>query len=35
MTRFTIASFNVKNLIEPDQEYYKFEKYTPGWPINC
>lgn len=29
MTRFTIASFNVKNLIEPDQEYYKFEKYTP------
>lgn len=29
MTRFTIASFNVKNLIEPDQEYYKFEQYTP------
>ncbi|WP_342076425.1 endonuclease/exonuclease/phosphatase family protein [Yoonia sp. SS1-5] len=29
MTRFTIASFNVKNLIEPDQEYYRFEKYTP------
>ncbi|MFQ1699054.1 endonuclease/exonuclease/phosphatase family protein [Loktanella agnita] len=29
MTRFTIASFNVKNLIEADQEYYKFEHYTP------
>ncbi|MCF6445599.1 endonuclease/exonuclease/phosphatase family protein [Nereida sp. MMG025] len=29
MTRFTIASFNVKNLIGPDQEYYRFEKYTP------
>lgn len=29
MTRFTIASFNVKNLIGADQEYYKFEKYTP------
>ena len=29
MTRFTIASFNVKNLIEPDQEYYRFEQYTP------
>ncbi|KJZ20655.1 endonuclease/exonuclease/phosphatase family protein [Loktanella sp. S4079] len=29
MTRFTIASFNVKNLIEPEQEYYKFEEYTP------
>ncbi len=29
MTRFTIASFNVKNLIEADQEYYKFEEYTP------
>ena len=29
MTRFTIASFNVKNLIEPDQEYYRFEEYTP------
>jgi len=29
MTRFTIASFNVKNLIEADQEYYKFEQYTP------
>jgi len=29
MTTFTIASFNVKNLIGPDQEYYKFESYTP------
>lgn len=29
MTDFTIASFNVKNLIGPDQEYYKFERYTP------
>ncbi len=29
MTKFTIASFNVKNLIGADQEYYKFEKYTP------
>jgi len=29
MTRFTIASFNAKNLIGPDQEYYRFEKYTP------
>ncbi len=29
MTRFTIASFNVKNLIEANQEYYRFEEYTP------
>lgn len=29
MTHFTIASFNVKNLIEADQEYYKYEHYTP------
>jgi endonuclease/exonuclease/phosphatase family metal-dependent hydrolase len=29
MTNFTIASFNVKNLIGPDQEYYKFQSYTP------
>lgn len=28
MTRFTTASFNVKNLIGPDQEYYRFERYT-------
>lgn len=28
MTRFTIASFNVKNLIGPEKEYYRFEKYT-------
>ncbi len=28
MTEFTIASFNVKNLIGPEQEYYRFEKYT-------
>jgi endonuclease/exonuclease/phosphatase family metal-dependent hydrolase len=34
MTDFTIASFNVKNLIGPDKEYYKFQSYTPeeyGW----
>lgn len=29
MTRFTIASFNVKNLIGPDREYYQFQSYTP------
>lgn len=29
MTAFSIASFNVKNLIEAEQEYYRFEKYTP------
>ena len=29
MSQFTIASFNVKNLIGPDQEYYKFQSYTP------
>ena len=29
MTRFSVASFNVKNLIGPDQEYYKFQTYTP------
>ncbi|PIB23961.1 alpha-1,4 polygalactosaminidase [Amylibacter kogurei] len=29
MTQFTIASFNVKNLIGADQEYYRFESYTP------
>ena len=29
MTRFTIASFNVKNLIGADQEYYEFQTYTP------
>ncbi|MBB5722329.1 hypothetical protein FHS72_001955 [Loktanella ponticola] len=28
MTEFSIASFNVKNLIGADQEYYRFEKYT-------
>jgi predicted extracellular nuclease len=26
---FTLASFNVKNLIGPDKEYYTFERYTP------
>jgi predicted acetyltransferase len=25
----TVASFNVKNLIGPDQEYYQFQTYTP------
>ncbi|MHC0053449.1 endonuclease/exonuclease/phosphatase family protein [Actibacterium sp. D379-3] len=29
MTEFTIASFNVKNLIGAEQEYYRFEEYTP------
>ncbi|MGR3500707.1 endonuclease/exonuclease/phosphatase family protein [Pseudaestuariivita sp.] len=29
MSAFTIASFNVKNLIGPDQEYYRFQSYTP------
>ncbi|MEM6307570.1 MAG: alpha-1,4 polygalactosaminidase, partial [Pseudomonadota bacterium] len=29
MTDFSIGSFNVKNLIGPDQEYYQFEQYTP------
>lgn len=29
MTEFKIASFNVKNLIGADQEYYRFESYTP------
>lgn len=29
MTEFTIASFNVKNLIGPDREYYRFQEYTP------
>ncbi|WP_299024657.1 endonuclease/exonuclease/phosphatase family protein [uncultured Sulfitobacter sp.] len=29
MTRFTIASFNVKNLIGADSEYYQFQSYTP------
>lgn len=29
MTDFTVASFNVKNLIGADQEYYRFQSYTP------
>ncbi|MGD1882093.1 MAG: endonuclease/exonuclease/phosphatase family protein [Paracoccaceae bacterium] len=29
MKEVTIASFNVKNLIGPDQEYYRFQRYTP------
>nr|WP_319947776.1 endonuclease/exonuclease/phosphatase family protein [uncultured Shimia sp.] len=29
MTLFTIATFNVKNLIGPDQEYYQYMTYTP------
>ncbi|MEX5729864.1 hypothetical protein Ga0609869_003217 [Rhodovulum iodosum] len=28
MTGFTIATFNVKNLIGPGREYYRFEQYT-------
>lgn len=27
--QFSIASFNVKNLIGPDKEYYRFQSYTP------
>ena len=37
MSQFTIASFNVKNLIGPDQEYYKFQSYTPeeyAWKVD-
>jgi len=37
MTEFTIASFNVKNLIGADKEYYRFESYTPeehAWKQN-
>jgi len=37
MTAFTIASFNVKNLIGPDQEYYEFQSYTPeeyAWKLD-
>lgn len=29
MSSVTIASFNVKNLISADQEYYRFQRYTP------
>ena len=29
MTGFTVSSFNVKNLIGPDQEYCKFQSCTP------
>ncbi len=29
MSEFKIATFNVKNLIGPDQEYYRFQSYTP------
>jgi hypothetical protein len=29
MTRFKVASFNVKNLIGADREYYRFQSYTP------
>jgi hypothetical protein len=35
--KFSIASFNVKNLIGPDQEYYAFQSYTPeeyAWKRN-
>lgn len=37
MRDFTIASFNVKNLIGADKEYYRFEKYTPeeyAWKVD-
>ena len=29
MTDFTIASFNVKNLIGAEKEYYQFQTYSP------
>lgn len=35
--QFSIASFNVKNLIGPDKEYYEFQSYTPeeyAWKRN-
>ena len=35
--QFTIASFNVKNLIGADQEYYRFQSYTPeehAWKVD-
>ncbi|MBK1635192.1 endonuclease/exonuclease/phosphatase family protein [Rhodovulum adriaticum] len=28
MTAFTIATFNVQNLIGPDQEFYRFQEYS-------
>ena len=28
MTNLKIATFNVKNLIGPEQEFYRFERYT-------
>jgi endonuclease/exonuclease/phosphatase family metal-dependent hydrolase len=37
MTDFTIASFNVKNLIGPEKEYYAFQSYTPeehAWKLD-
>ncbi len=37
MTDVTIASFNVKNLIGPDREYYEFQSYTPeefAWKLD-
>lgn len=37
MTRFTIASFNVKNLIGAEKEYYRFQTYTPeeyAWKLD-
>ena len=37
MSDFTIACFNVKNLIGPDQEYYRFQSYTPeeyAWKVD-
>ncbi|MBY6154160.1 endonuclease/exonuclease/phosphatase family protein [Vannielia litorea] len=37
MTDWTVASFNVKNLIGAEKEYYRFEKYTPeeyAWKAN-
>lgn len=37
MSEFKVASFNVKNLIGADKEYYRFERYTPeehAWKEN-
>jgi len=37
MNDFKVATFNVKNLIGADDEYYSFESYTPeeyAWKLD-
>lgn len=37
MPRLKLASFNVKNLAEPGQDFYRFQRYTPeefSWKID-